>query len=213
MTTILMIRHGQSEANNLDVFAGNYDVELTELGVQQAKCTADFSAKNYKVDKIYASDLKRAFKTAQIIADKCNLEVITEQNFREISAGKWEAVKFDDITKLYSDDYSIWRNDIGNARCTEGESVKELAKRVCDTLLKVARENEDKTVVIGTHATPVRVAKCVFGGYSFDNMMDIPWASNASVTELTYNDGVFTVVFYGKDDFLTDLKSYLPVNV
>ena len=43
--------------------------------------------------------------------------------------------------------------------------------------------------------------------------MDIPWASNASVTELTYNDGVFTVVFYGKDDFLTDLKSYLPVNV
>ena len=213
MTKILLVRHGQSEANQLGIFAGHYDIELTKLGCEQAKCTAKFIKQNYKVDKIYASDLKRAFKTAEYIAEEFGLEVIPEKNFREISAGKWEAVKFDHITKLYSDDYNVWRNDIGNSRCTDGESAKELAKRVCDTIKIVAEENEGKTIVVGTHATPVRVAKCVFDGYSFDNMMDIPWASNASVTELTYNDGVFTVVFYGKDDFLTDLKSYLPVNV
>lgn len=213
MTRLLLVRHGQSEANRLGVFAGNYDIELTDLGCAQAECTADFIASNYKVDKVYASDLKRAFKTAQYIADKCDLEVMPEQNFREISAGKWEAVTFDDITKLYADDYDVWRNDIGNSRCTDGESVKELAKRVCDTLLKVAKENEGKTIVIGTHATPVRSAQCVFGGHSFDEMKDIPWASNASVTEFVYDNGKITLKNASMDEHLADLVSTLPANV
>ena len=213
MTTILMVRHGQSEANHLGVFAGHYDIELTELGCEQAKCTADFVAKNYKVDKIYASDLKRAFKTAQAVAEKCNLDVVPDKNFREIFAGKWEAVTFEDLIKLYADDYDMWRTDVGNARCTEGETVKELAKRVCDTLLKVAKENEGKTVVIGTHATPIRCAQCVFGSHSFDDMKDIPWASNASVTEFVYEDGTITLKNASMDAHLEKLKSTLPANV
>lgn len=213
MTKILMVRHGQSEANNLDIFAGNYDIELTELGHKQAQCTAKFIAENYKVDKVYASDLKRAFKTAEYIADEFGLQVITEKNFREISAGKWEAVKFDDIEEKYAEDWHIWRNDIGNSRCTEGESVKELAKRVCSTLEKVAIENEGKTIVVGTHATPVRAAQCVFGGFSLDEMQSIPWASNASVTELVYKNGEITVVKASVDGHLTGLKSQLPANV
>ncbi len=213
MTKILLVRHGQSEANNLEVFAGNYDIELTELGVKQAECVADFIAKNYKVDKVYASDLIRAFKTAKCIADKFGLEVTAEKNFREIAAGKWEAVKFDDISAEYPEDWHVWRNDNGNSRCTGGESVKELAKRVTVALERVAIENEGKTIVIGTHATPVRAAKCVFDGYTFDEMNDIPWASNASVSEFIYDNGVFTVESYGKDEYLAELKSYLPANV
>ena len=213
MTKILMVRHGQSEANNLEVFAGNYDIPLTELGEKQAQCTADFIAENYSVDKVYSSDLKRAFKTAEYIAEKFGLQVIPEKNFREIFAGKWEAVKFDTLATEYAEDWKIWRNDNGNSRCTGGESVKELAKRVCSALEKVAVENEGKTVAIGTHATPVRAAQSVFGGFSFDEMKNIPWASNASVTELVYENGVFTVVEASIDGHLSGLKSQLPANV
>ena len=49
-------------ANLEGVFAGNYDAPLTELGYNQAKRTAEFIAENYKVDKVYASDLIRALK-------------------------------------------------------------------------------------------------------------------------------------------------------
>lgn len=213
MTKILMVRHGQSEANNLAVFAGDYDIELTELGRKQAQCTAKFIVENYKVDKVYASDLKRAFKTAEYIAEEFGLKVIPEKNFREISAGEWEGVKFDDITEKYADDWKVWTSDIGNSICTGGETVKELAKRVCETLEKVAKENEGKTIVVGTHATPVRSAQCVFGGCSFDEMKNIPWASNASVTELLYENGKITVVKASIDEHLADLKSELPANV
>ena len=213
MTKILMVRHGQSEANNLDIFAGNYDIELTELGHKQAQCTAKFIAENYKVDAVYASDLKRAFNTAKYIAREFGLAVVPEKNFREISAGEWEEVKFEDIIKFYGEDYRVWQTDIGNSRCTGGESVKELAKRVCDTLKKVAEENEGKTIVIGTHATPVRVAHCVFGGHTFDEMKNIPWSSNASVTEIVCENGKFAVTKASIDGHLNDLKSQLPSNV
>ena len=152
MTRLILIRHGQSEANELNVFAGNYDIELTELGCNQAECTAKYIAENYKVDKVYASDLKRAFKTAQIIAEKFGLEVIPEKGFREIFAGEWEAVKFDELSEKYPEDWDKWRNDLGNSRCTGGESVRELGERVINTLKKVAEENDGKTIVIGTHA-------------------------------------------------------------
>lgn len=213
MTKLLMVRHGQSEANNLDIFAGNYDIELTELGHKQAQCTAKFIAENYKVDKVYASDLKRAFKTAEYIAERFGLDVVPNKKFREISAGKWEGEKFDIITEKYAEDWQKWTTDIGNAGCTGGESVHELAKRVCDTLKKIAEENDGKTVVVGTHATPVRSAQCIFGGYGFDKMKNIPWASNASVTEIDYEDGKFTVVNASIDAHLADLRSELPANV
>lgn len=120
MTKILMVRHGQSEANDLGVFAGNYDIGLTELGHQQAQCTADFIAENYKVDKIYASDLKRAFKTAEYIALKLELDIIPNKKFREIFAGKWEGEKFDILVEKYKNDYEKWLSDIGNASPTDG---------------------------------------------------------------------------------------------
>jgi len=213
MTKILLVRHGQSEANNLDVFAGNYDVELTELGHKQAQSTAKYIAENYKVDKVYASDLKRAYKTAEIIAEKFGLEVVAEKNFREIFAGEWEAVKFDELAEKYPEDWNKWRNDLGNSRCTGGESVRELGERVINALKKVAEENDGKTVVIGTHATPVRASQCVLGEYGYDRMMEFPWVSNASVTEVDYVDGKFTLVNIGYDKQLEDLKSTLPANV
>lgn len=213
MTKLLLVRHGQSEANNLDIFAGNYDIELTELGHKQAKCTAKFIADNYKVDKVYASDLKRAYKTAEYVAEAVGCDVIADKNFREISAGKWEGVKFDVISEKYADAWEKWRTDLGNSRCTGGESVRELGERVINALKKVAEENEGKTIAIGTHATPIRATQCVFGEYGYDRMMEFPWVSNASVTELVYEDGKFALTKIGEDEHLTGLKSSLPANV
>ena len=212
MTKILMVRHGQSEANDLGVFAGNYDIGLTELGHQQAQCTADFIAENYKVDKIYASDLKRAFKTSEYIASKLELDIIPNKKFREIFAGKWEGEKFDILVEKYKNDYEKWLSDIGNASPTDGETVKQLSVRVCDELENLAKENDGKTIVVVTHATPVRASQCIFGGHNIDEMKNIPWVSNASVTEFHYEEKL-VVAKVGMDSHLSEYRSKLPANV
>ena len=104
MTPLILVRHGQSEANNMQIFAGNFDADLTELGEKQAKCSAKYIKDNFSVSKVYASDLKRAYKTGKYISDYLGVEIETNVNLREISAGEWERQKFDFIISTYADD-------------------------------------------------------------------------------------------------------------
>ena len=60
MTKLVIIRHGHSIANMVRSFAGHTDADLSPVGEEQVKKTAQYIAENYNVDKIYASDLKRA---------------------------------------------------------------------------------------------------------------------------------------------------------
>lgn len=213
MTKLILVRHGLSEANVEHVFAGHSDADLTEQGHEQAKNTANYIAKHYNPDKIYSSDLKRAYKTAYHIADKLNMSIVTDKLLREIYAGEWEVKSYDYIIEHFGEEYGIWKKDIGNAHPNGGESVQELGKRVTVELEKIASENDGKTVVIVTHATPIRVSECIWKGYPFSKMKDIPWVSNASITEVIYSNGVFRFEGIGIDDFQKELRSVLGANV
>ena len=59
---LLIIRHGESEADILNVHEGRADFNLTDKGHSQAQAMADYVSRNYSIDKIYASPLKRAFQ-------------------------------------------------------------------------------------------------------------------------------------------------------
>lgn len=67
--TLLVIRHGESEADLLNVHEGRADFELTERGHAQAEAMAQFVSENYSVSKIYCSTLKRAYQTAIHLSD------------------------------------------------------------------------------------------------------------------------------------------------
>ena len=213
MTRFIFVRHGQSIANLEKIFAGNYDVDLSSLGHKQAQFTADFVSKNYQVDAIYSSDLKRAYETAEYIANLLGLEIQKEPGMREINAGKWEGCSFEELAIKYVDDYEIWLTDIGNARCTEGESVAELAKRVYVTIKQIADKNPNRTVLITTHGTPIRALQLHSTGSPLSNMKEIPWVSNASVTEMVYDNGKLIPINIALDAHLGELRSVLPANV
>lgn len=213
MTTIIFIRHGESMANRMAVFAGNFNADLTEIGLAQAQKTAEYIAQNYKVDAVYASDLLRAYKTGKAVADVLSLPVYADARLREISAGKWEGETFDKLPKKYPADFSLWLTDIGNSRPTDGESVRQLGQRILSAVTDIAEKNDGKTLVIATHATPIRVLQCMLGGHSFDEMQNIPWVSNCSVTEICYDGGNWKLIKIGYDEHLAGMRSSLPTNV
>ena len=213
MTRLILIRHGESMANREDVFSGHYDVELEEKGRIQARCTASYVTSTYSVDKVYASDLKRAYETGKAVADILGMDVIPKRGLREIDGGKWEKVPFVELPTLFPEDYKIWMEDIGQMRCTGGESIKELAQRVMGTLEEIAKENEGKTVVIATHATPIRVTQSMIQTGGVERMKDIPWVSNASVSELEYHSGEWKLIQIGYDKHLAELRTELPEDI
>jgi len=101
-TTIIMVRHGFSISNELKRFTGNIDSPLNELGKKQAEMAAEY-LKDFKINKIYSSDLCRAYDTAELIAMYHNLEVMKDKKLREIYAGEWENKTFEYIASVYNE--------------------------------------------------------------------------------------------------------------
>ena len=208
----ILVRHGQSEGNLVRSFLGHTDLDITELGHMQAECTAEY-LKNEKIDFIYSSDLKRAWNTAEHIAAKKNLSIIADSEIREIFAGEWENRLFNDLEIEFAEDFKIWREDIGSARPTGGESVKELSKRILAELTRIASMYDGETVCIASHATPIRMAGVKAMGLSVEDAKNVPWAPNASVTLIDVENRVFKLVKYGYDEHMGDLTTVLPKNV
>ncbi len=213
MTKLLLIRHGESTANRRDIFAGQINPDLEEKGVEQAKITADYIASNYSVDKIYSSDLERAYKTALCLSEIINMEVVKDKSLREIDGGIWEGAKYSNLKSLYPVEFKAWLYNTSESYCPGGESIKELTKRIMNALLKIAKENDNKTVAVFTHATPIRVAQTVIETGTLDEMKNIDWVSNASVSVFNYENGVWKIEAVSIDEHLKELKTFLGSNV
>lgn len=211
-TTLIFVRHGESEANGNGFFAGQLDIALSQRGLRQAELTARYIHENFKVDAVYASDLQRAYCTALPITKVCGTDLIKSEQLREIFAGKWQGLCFDELQMQYSESYGVWLQDIGNAHPTDGEPVKALSLRIWNAVQEIAAREQGRTVVIVTHATPIRALLCRLRGFELEHMKQIPWVSNASVTVVRF-DGTWNLEQEGVDMHLAELKTQFPANV
>lgn len=207
MTTVIFVRHGQSEANKEHIFAGHFNAPLSEQGKAQAECTAEF-LKQYNIDVLYASDLDRAYNTAVPISEVKKLEIIKNKKLREIYAGEWEGMHIEQIAANYPDEYKCWKEDIGNAQLPDGESVKQLSERICNEVVRLAKKHEGQTICIATHATPIRVFACFAKKIPLSSMKDVPWVANASVSVYEY-DEEFKQILCGENAFQGELATRL----
>ena len=187
MTRLIFIRHGQSVANEENKFAGQTNVDLTAKGYTQAECAAKYLVAHEKIDKIYSSDLIRAHNTALPTAKLLNLEIIDTKGLREICAGHWEGKHVSEIMQEYEHELQVWSNDFANAHCPGGESVKEVYFRIVDEVKKFARANDGLTLLLATHATPIRAVKCYSQGFDWDGMTKIHFVKNASINIFEYD--------------------------
>lgn len=207
MTTLVLIRHAQSAANELDIFTGQSHYPLTKLGKAQAELTGKFVAENFKIDKLYSSDLLRAYETACAVSSHLDMMPIhTDTGLREIYAGDWENETFDAMPGKFPREYSDWMNDIANCRCPGGESIKELFERTTGTLKRIARENEGKTVAVVYHSTHLRSLIAYVNDGNLSNLGSTKWPSNASVSVVSCDGENFSFSLCDYDEHLKELK-------
>ncbi|MBQ5833191.1 MAG: histidine phosphatase family protein [Clostridia bacterium] len=214
MTTLILVRHGQSNTNLEQRFTGQGHAVLTELGQKQAECTAHYLDR-YSIDVIYSSDLTRSMQTAEATARRQGRSVIPNANLREIDAGLWEGLPYAELKKTYPESYALWTDDLGRAHPDGGESVTDLAERMCREVDALAKQNPGKCIAIFSHATPVRMAGCRWMGVPFEEAASTPRCSNASVTIAEYDDeGHFLrLVEYAYDRHLGEHTTFLPAGL
>ncbi len=209
---IILLRHGECLANIEDVFPGQVDSPLSRLGIEQAECAAKY-LKNFKIDKIYSSDLSRAIMTAEATNAYFGLDIIIDERLREINGGDWQMKKYDSLSSLYPEDYRLWKTDTANSTPTNGESVKNLAERMLKVLIEIAENNKNSTVLIATHSGAIRAFESIVSKNGLNGWNEIPFVSNASITIYEYKNGKFDFIKRSIDDYLGGNITNLPESI
>ena len=210
MTRLILVRHGQSIANQRVLFAGHSDFDLSELGHKQARAAADYLIKKEKIDAIYASDLLRAYHTAYPIGEAFGLPVIKDEGFREIFGGAWESMCFTDIAAQYPDEFYVWQNDYSHCRPVDGESTIEVYERIVPHTCRLAKKNDGKCILIATHACVIRAFDAYVQGLRADEVGKIPFTHNSSINIYEYDEGTIRTIRTNITDHLGDMVTMLP---
>ncbi len=215
MTTVIVVRHGQSVCNLSRVFTGQSDISLSELGFAQAELTGEY-LKKYPIDRIYSSPLLRAHQTAEPTARNFGLPIEHEMGIQEIDLGEWEGIPFDDVAERFKEDFQLWHDDLGRSRPTGGESVVEVGNRVYAAIDRLVAENSGRCIALFTHSVPIRTLITRWNGYGpEDTHKGTPETPrNCGVTVAYFNDdGTFDRVEYNHYAHLEAMitESYDPI--
>ena len=144
---LLIIRHGESEGDILDVHEGRADFELTERGHNQADAMSEFVSQNYQLAKIYHSTLRRAKQTAEHLALKTQAPLIPDEKLMEFNNGLIAGLKHSVADEKYL------RIDVPvHSSVYEQESILEFRYRAEYMLSKLLSENDDEdTIAVVSH--------------------------------------------------------------
>jgi alpha-ribazole phosphatase len=186
MTTIFFIRHGQTLWNKNFRYQGQSDIELSEEGLRQAEQVA-LRLRREPFSAIYSSDLVRAVVTAEKVAAHHSLPVVTMPEFREVSFGEWEGLKYDQI-------YAGWTAEIEKFfRCPSqveipgGESFHDLHRRTNQGLEILRQRHECECIAIVTHGGAIRTMLCAALGIHLDNLWSFR-QDNTAVNIVEYEE-------------------------
>ncbi|HEY9063046.1 MAG TPA: histidine phosphatase family protein [Pseudobacteroides sp.] len=191
-TRLILVRHAQAEGNVREEFHGWTDGDITKKGHLQAQCAAT-RLKDFKLDVLYSSPLKRAVDTAQYISYESNLPVIKREGLKEINGGDWDGLSWKELQTRWPEEFEIWSGKPHMHRMPNGESMMEFLTRLVNELGFIMLNNRGKNICIVTHGMAIRVLMSYFHGVKLENTPEIKWIGNASITVIDYEDDKFIV--------------------
>lgn len=162
-TRVIIVRHGESTYNVKKLIQGQLDKSvLTDAGIAQAKKVGE-ALSGVTFDHVYASPLKRAFKTATTIVDVLRTELpatpLPEATdvIKEIDLPPWEGLTFEETEAQDPDVYRAWRDDPANCKMsladgTEFYPVRSLYERATQFWQTVLPKHPDQTILVVGHS-------------------------------------------------------------
>jgi broad specificity phosphatase PhoE len=154
VTSLLLVRHGQSEWNAEGRWQGQADPPLSALGEAQALAAAE---RLDGIDAVWASDLVRAARTAELIAAELEVDVVLDERWRERHAGEWQGHTRDEIE-------GAWPGYLADGRRPPGwEPDADVVERAVDACRAIAATHPAAGVVVVTHGGVVRTLERHFG--------------------------------------------------
>ena len=156
ITTIFLVRHGQTESNITSFFVGRSEEDLNQAGYDQAR-SLSARMKDMPLSSVYTSPLKRTCTTASILAEPHGLELNLRDELLEIDLGDWQGLYIDEISRRWPELWRQSRLDPSDVTPPHGESFQKVRERVAQAFDSIALANQGKQVAIVTHEVGVKM--------------------------------------------------------
>jgi probable phosphoglycerate mutase len=166
-TTVLLVRHGTTATTGSVLPGRAPGLHLSERGVAQAEHVAARLQELARTPvALYVSPLERARETGAPIASALKLRASVERGLLECDFGTWTGKKLATLAKR-----SEWRavqHSPSTFRFPEGESFTEMQQRIWSTLERLAAKHRNRTIVVVSHADPIKAAVTFAQGVPLD---------------------------------------------
>lgn len=196
-TTVLLIRHGETEWNTLGKFQGCTDIDLSEEGIKQAELLKNRLKGEF--DYIYTSPLSRAFETAKILVKDADKEVAIANEIREINFGEWEGLTLNEISEKYPEIFKAWRTDKKESYICGGDSsIHNAVNRAKKCILDMVSKHKGKRIAIVAHGGIIKAG--LIGLFEWDmTMYHKITLGNTCINTVTFSEDL-TPVLAGLND-------------
>ena len=205
MKNILLIRHGQSEWNKLNLFTGFKNVELSEQGIEEAnKAGQNFKKLNLTFDLVFTSELKRAQDTAKIILENLDQlddlnsksKIIESFNLNERDYGDLTGLDKKETAEKFGDEQvHKWRRGYSD-QPPNGESLEDVVNRVKtyfdSDILPSINNSENNNILIAAHGNSLRALLIVMKIYSSNDINSVELSTGIPI-HIHFEDNLFSI--------------------
>ena len=203
MTTLLLVRHGHTDAAGKRLTGRAPGVHLNELGRRQAERLVE-RLEGVRIDAIVSSPLERCRETAAPLAKARGRAVDVGRAWIEVGYGEWTGRSISQLRRT-----KLWRRVMfapSNVRFPGGESLLEVQGRAVDATLDIAARHARGTVVVVSHADVIRLLVAHVAGMHADHLQRLS-IDTASITALSISDGFPRLLTVNDTDDLDVLRS------
>jgi len=177
MVRLILIRHGETDWNIEGRYQGQADPPLNQRGAAQAHEVAS-QLRGVGLDWLISSPLRRAYETAQVIAQELEIPLSTEPRLMEIHQGDWQERLRPEIEQLYPELFRSWQAEPWSTRPPGGESLGQVQNRVYAALDEIIVRYRDRCVGLVTHRIPIALIRLRYQNFNPDTVrrlaMQIP---------------------------------------
>jgi len=204
MTSIYLVRHGQTAWNKEEIFRGRTDIPLDETGLKQAELAGEYF-KAMVIQGVYSSPLLRAWQTAEPIALFQNLKAQPIEGIIDMSFGNWEGHALQEIERIDPEIYRQWREEPHLAKLPGGESLDDVRFRAMAALEWVIKKHPEGSVVLISHRVVNKVLICGILGIDNSHFWQIA-QDTAAINLIQYKRGRYVLSSMNETCHLKALK-------
>jgi probable phosphoglycerate mutase len=203
-TLVLLVRHGRTATTGRVLPGRAPGLHLADAGRREAAAAAERIGRLKRVAAVYSSPRERARETAEPIAQACGVTARVEPGLDECEYGRWTGARLARLRR--SPDWAVVQRHPSGFRFPGGESFTEMQARVTETLARLVAEHPGVTIVLVSHADPIKAAVAHALGIHLDLFQRIAISTGAVTAIASHRTGPAVLTMNSLGGELTALE-------